>query len=149
MKVYLDVCCFCRPYDDKTSERIRLEADAVLSIFERCKAGELILLGSVALDEEISYIGDDEKRGQIISSLSLIHQYVEIDAKVLTIMQDYQLMGLHTFDALHCACATKGNAIFLTTDDYITKTIRKQSPFGLYACNPVTWIMEANDENNQ
>jgi predicted nucleic acid-binding protein len=148
MNIYLDVCCFCRPYDDKTSERIRLEADAVLSILDRCKTGELTLLGSVVIDEEISFLGDNEKRAEVISSLSLIHRYIEVNAKILSIMKEYKIMGLHTFDALHCACATRGNAIFLTTDDYIIKTIRKKSPFGLQVNNPVTWLMEVDDEDN-
>lgn len=38
--VYLDVCCFNRPYDDQTQDRVRLEAEAVLLILRRIEAGE-------------------------------------------------------------------------------------------------------------
>ncbi len=32
MKIYLDVCCFNRPFDDQTQEKIHLEAEAVFII---------------------------------------------------------------------------------------------------------------------
>jgi hypothetical protein len=34
MRVYLDNCCFNRPFDDQRHLRIRLEAEAKLSIQE-------------------------------------------------------------------------------------------------------------------
>jgi len=30
MKLYLDLCCFNRPYDDQTQARVRLETEAVI-----------------------------------------------------------------------------------------------------------------------
>ncbi len=30
MKLYLDICCFNRPYDDQTQARVRLETEAVI-----------------------------------------------------------------------------------------------------------------------
>jgi hypothetical protein len=32
VKVYLDVCCLKRPFDDQTQPRIRMETEAVLSL---------------------------------------------------------------------------------------------------------------------
>ena len=31
MKIYLDVCCLCRPFDNHRDTRIRLETEAVLA----------------------------------------------------------------------------------------------------------------------
>lgn len=39
MKIYFDNCALQRPLDDKSQTRIRLEAEAILSILEQCKAG--------------------------------------------------------------------------------------------------------------
>jgi len=36
MKIYLDVCCLCRLFDNHRDTRVRLEAEAVLSILKRC-----------------------------------------------------------------------------------------------------------------
>lgn len=52
MKIYLDNCALQRPLDDKSQMRIRLEAEAVLSVLELCKAGELDLISSEALELE-------------------------------------------------------------------------------------------------
>ena len=40
MRVYLDVCCLNRPFDDQSQDRIKLETDAVLSILDNCQTGE-------------------------------------------------------------------------------------------------------------
>ena len=50
MKVYLDNCCYNRPYDDQSSLPISLEAQAKLLIKEKC----LELASSFILDYENS-----------------------------------------------------------------------------------------------
>ncbi|XCN74374.1 MAG: hypothetical protein Q3M24_06415 [Candidatus Electrothrix aestuarii] len=35
MKIYLDACCFNRPFDDQRQNRIRLESEAIILIMER------------------------------------------------------------------------------------------------------------------
>ncbi len=40
MRLYLDVCCLNRPFDDQRQERVRLETEALLIVFARCTAGE-------------------------------------------------------------------------------------------------------------
>jgi len=54
MKIYLDNCALQRPLDDKSQMRIRLEAEAILSVMELCKAGDLDLISSEALELEIA-----------------------------------------------------------------------------------------------
>ncbi len=34
MKIYLDVCCLNRPFDDQTQDRIHLEAETILTIMK-------------------------------------------------------------------------------------------------------------------
>ena len=34
-KIYLDVCCLCRPFDDQTVHRIRMETEAVARGYHR------------------------------------------------------------------------------------------------------------------
>ena len=55
MKIYMDVCCLCRPFDDRTQDRIRIESEAVLTILSRCSE-DWILVGSEAIDFEVSSI---------------------------------------------------------------------------------------------
>jgi hypothetical protein len=57
VKVYLDVCCLCRPFDDQTINRIHLEAEAIKEILMRCTQ-DWTLVTSDAVSFEISRIPD-------------------------------------------------------------------------------------------
>ena len=46
LKVYLDTCCYNRPYDDQTQLRINLEAQAKLYIQKQIVDGKLDLIYS-------------------------------------------------------------------------------------------------------
>lgn len=46
MRVYLDNCCFNRPYDDQTYIRVSLETQAKLYIQDKIKSQELELASS-------------------------------------------------------------------------------------------------------
>ena len=52
MKIYLDNCCFNRPFDDQSQIRIRLESEAKLEIQEEIRAGKVQLIWSYILDYE-------------------------------------------------------------------------------------------------
>ena len=54
MKVYLDNCCFNRPFDDQSSLVIRLETEAKLYVQELIRQGEYRLCWSFVLDYENS-----------------------------------------------------------------------------------------------
>ena len=62
MKVYLDVCCFNRPFDDHAQDRVRLESEAVLTILEHTQSRMWAIIGSEVIDIEISKIPDDDLR---------------------------------------------------------------------------------------
>jgi len=53
MRIYTDVCCLNRPFDDQSQDRIRIESEAILAILNRCLL-DWVLLGSEAIDYEIS-----------------------------------------------------------------------------------------------
>ena len=46
MKIYLDNCCFNRPFDDQSQLRILLEAEAKLRIQENIRSGTFELVWS-------------------------------------------------------------------------------------------------------
>lgn len=65
MKVYLDNCCFNRPYDDQSRLRIRLEAEAKMRIQEEIRNGIFKLVWSYILDYENSKNPFRERKEQI------------------------------------------------------------------------------------
>ena len=38
-RIYLDVCCFNRPFDDQSWDRVRMEAEAVKGILLKIRQG--------------------------------------------------------------------------------------------------------------
>ena len=50
--VYLDNCCYNRPYDDQSQIRISLESQAKLEIQRRIKKGEIKLVTSYMTEYE-------------------------------------------------------------------------------------------------
>jgi len=149
MKIYMDVCCLCRPFDDFQNRKIQLEGEAILAILDRCNR-DWELVGSVVIDDEISRMTDIEKRLKVEQKLALIHEYIELDESVFSRVPGYQKAGLKLFDALHLACAQSGKVIFLTTDNKIITLARKIPEITIRVENPVHWLMEvSSDENNQ
>ena len=53
-RIYLDVCCLNRPFDDQSQPRIALETQAILSIINQCEIGQWKLITSAAIDSELN-----------------------------------------------------------------------------------------------
>jgi len=144
MKIYLDVCCLNRPFDDQTQDRIHLEAEAILSILNHSQTAGWSVIGSDAIDYEISKMPDNDKL-LMVQILSTMHDaYVKVDAGVERRAVELKRAGLKSLDALHVACAEKGKAdILLTTDDnLLSKTLKNQRTLKVKVENPLRWVME-------
>lgn len=64
IKIYLDNCCFNRPYDDQNLLSIFLETQAKLSIQEYVRTEKLSLIWSAILDYENSRNPDEVIRDE-------------------------------------------------------------------------------------
>ena len=53
MLLYLDSCCFNRPFDDLSQIRVRLEAEAVEWILEESRSGRFTIVTSDYLSLEL------------------------------------------------------------------------------------------------
>lgn len=144
MKIYLDVCCLNRPFDDQTQDRIHLEAEAILSILNHSQSTDWRVMGSDAIDYEISKIPDPDKR-LMVQILSSVHDaHVKIDAAVEKRALELKRVGLKPLDALHIACAEKAKAeVFLTTDDnLLSKAVQNKTTMKVKIENPLRWVTE-------
>jgi len=149
MKIYFDVCCLCRPFDDQTSNRIRMETEAVIAILKRC-VDDWDLVGSEVIEYEISGIVDEERRNNAGSLLQFAREQVMIDKEIVAHARTFHGNGLDTFDALHLACAERSGAVFLTTDDNLMKVIKKHAgKISIGVHNPVQWFMEVTADGSK
>lgn len=141
MKVYLDNCCFNRPYDDQSHLRIRLEAEAKLKIQEEIRDGTYELSWSYILDYENSKNPFRERREQI--SKWGIYATVDVveNEDILALAAKLHEHGIGKIDCLHIACAIQaGTDYFLTTDDGILKKAKLVQ--GVHVTDPIGFIKE-------
>jgi predicted nucleic acid-binding protein len=144
MKIYLDVCCLNRPFDDQAQDRIHLETESILAIFHHSQISGWTIIGSDAIDFEIERMPDYDKRTKVQLLSSLHDTHVKIDAGIEDRALELKQVGLKALDALHVACAEKAKAgVFLTTDDYLlNKAMQNKNMFKLRIENPLKWVTE-------
>ena len=124
MRVYLDNCCFNRPYDDQSSLKIRLETEAKLYVQELVKSGSLALGWSYILDFENGANPCEERRIEIQRWKDLADRNTVETSEIIEWMRQLALFGLKPFDALHVACAKDMACdVFLTVDKGILRKI--------------------------
>ncbi len=145
MRIYMDVCCLNRPFDDQTKAKIRIESDAVLAILSKCTAGEWVLLSSDVLDFEIGKTPDEWKKFKVIELYSIAKEKIEINDTIIEKALLFEKNGLKAFDSLHLAAANYSSAdIFLTTDkDFLRKAERLK--LDINTKDPLSWFMEVDD----
>ncbi|MEW6327914.1 MAG: PIN domain protein [Thermodesulfobacteriota bacterium] len=125
MKIYLDNCCFNRPFDNQSQIRIRLEAEAKLKIQEEIRAGKFQLIWSYILDYENSKNPYQERRERIKNWKKYAIEDVQEESELIGIANLLKQKGLQKIDCLHVACAIFSKCeYFLTTDHKILQRAR-------------------------
>ncbi len=141
MKLYLDNCCFNRPFDDQLQLRIRLESEAKLKIQEEIRAGKFKLVWSYVLDYENSKNPFQERKIRINGWKKYAFQYIEESMELLNAAISLNQMGLQKIDSLHIACAIQSKCdYFLTTDDKVLK--RNNQISDIIVTDPIAFIKE-------
>lgn len=145
-RVYLDVCCLNRPFDNQAQDRVRLETEAVKSILFRIGKGEWTGSNSEAILLEIRKIADPDRQLDVGLLASQMSQFVTVEEQDRQRAIDLQKLGFRGMDALHVACAEKGRVeVFLTTDDSLLRTARKNARLlRVQVANPLTWLEEVS-----
>lgn len=142
IKVYMDVCCLNRPFDDQTQDRIRMESEAVLMILNRCLS-DWILVRSEVIDYELSRIPDDERKKRVGILTSISEEKAIVGKEIVRRASELAKIGLRAVDALHVACAERTADVMLTTDEEIVKKVKtNERLIGIKVENPVRWLME-------
>jgi hypothetical protein len=138
----MDVCCYNRPFDDLSQERVYLETEAILHIISLCDSGEWELASSGAIDFELSQITDDEKYKKTLDMISSASVYADITDESIERAKQFQGFGIKRLDSYHLALAEKmGTDVFLTTDDRFIKSASRTNA-KVKVINPVKWLME-------
>lgn len=145
MRIYMDVCCLNRPFDDQTKAKILIESDAVLAILSKCSAGEWVLLSSDILDAEINKTPAGWKKRKVLELYNIAVEKIELNDIIIKKALSLEDKGLKAYDSLHVATAEYSKAdVFLSTDMYLLKKA-EHLKIDLKTANPLNWYMEAED----
>ncbi len=149
-RIYLDNCCFNRPFDDQSQIRIKLEAEAKLYIQEKIRQNALELVWSYILDLENQANPFEERKNAIQEWKELAIEDISETPEILATAENLRLRTIKSKDALHIACAIETQCdAFLTTDDRILKKFQNFDE--IQVINPLTCMtsLEENDDNRQ
>jgi len=144
MKLYLDVCCLNRPFDEQTQDRIYLESAAVITILRHVEAGEWEWINSSVVLYEVNRIPNLERRHRILKLCNHSSTTIKLNQDIYVLSESLTKLGFKSYDALHLACAKQAQVdVFLSTDDKLLKNANRQkNQFPLKIDNPLHWLQE-------
>jgi len=120
MLIYLDNCCYNRPFDDLSHKIIKTEAEAKMFIQSLIKYGMLKLANSFVLMYEVSKCPFEYKKEHIFAFIGEnASKYInaEMQSAVSDLSQKIIATGIKPMDAAHIACAILSKCeYFITTD---------------------------------
>ena len=146
MRIYLDMCCYNRPYDPQDQLKISMEAKSKLHIQRLVENGKLELIGSYTLDYECSNVPFPMRKKAIMDYISNnISGYVGAERKDIIAIKAAEIMkaNIKEKDAYHVA-----SAIYAKCDYFITTDARllKYKTDEIRLVNPVQFITEMEVE---
>jgi len=142
MRVYLDNCCYNRPFDEQTQLRIRLETEAKLAIQRHMRMGILEYVWSDMLANEVDESKFWERKEKIAPWVVGACLYVPTTPEIENRANDFMALEIKASNAIHLASAeSAGCDWFFTVDDGILKKIKHVG--GMRVANPLDYIQEA------
>lgn len=142
LKLYLDNCCFNRPFDDQTQLKIHLESQAKLFIQQGLLSGTFQLVWSYILEFENEQNPYDLRKDTIRHWKASAEENINESEEILTFAEILVGKGIKAKDALHIACAVAAKCdYFLTTDKKLLKTPLQE----IKVRNPIDFVREMEE----
>jgi predicted nucleic acid-binding protein len=148
MRIYFDVSCLNRPFDDQRQHRIRLESEAITLIFEQVDAGRWEQVSSRMAEIEAQAIPNETKRRRVLALLP--EGRMQLDRSSFDRARELVALGFRAADAVHAAAAEQLSAdVLLTCDDQLLKLCQlNRDRLQARIENPVDWLKEQNDASH-
>lgn len=137
LKIYLDNCCFNRPFDDQTQVKIQLETLAKLHVQDQILKGAFDFVWSYILEFENMQNPFEIRRNSIILWKDIATECIIESEEILLFAESLKGIGIKTKDALHISCAVASKCdCYLTTDKHL---LNKNIP-EIAIINPIEFI---------
>jgi predicted nucleic acid-binding protein len=136
-RVYLDNCCFNRPYDNQNNLIVHLETESKLFIQDLILKGVLELAWSFIMDYENNDNPFEERKNNIALWKPMAIIDCDLCDEIAAKAADFMKLGLRQKDASHISCAIYAKAnFFLTTD----KKILNKPISEINILNPIDFV---------
>jgi len=144
VKIYLDVSCLNRPFDDQSQARIRLESEATTMILEQCDVGSWHQVSSEMATIEIEGIPDADRRARVQLLLLDAKPVLKLTGAIYERAETLETLGFKAADAVHVAAAEALKVdVFQTCDDRLCRLAkRRQAQLSVQVANPLDWLKE-------
>jgi predicted nucleic acid-binding protein len=140
-RLYLDLCTLCRPFDDQSQMRIRLETNAYYLIIQALQAARYAMVVSPVHFLEANAINDLEEKREIIGVLETLGTAVECDlAATRRRAEDLYAHKFGLADAAHLAFAEAKADFSISCDDRLLRQCRR-AKVAVNAMSPVEFII--------
>jgi len=140
-RIYLDNCCFNRPYDDQNYLLVQLETEAKLFVQQAVLQGKFELVWSYILDYENSVNPYQDRKESIVKWKEISTIDVDVSKSVIDRANEIMSKNIKKKDALHIACAIEAKCdYFLSTDRKLLQT----SFENISVINPIDFIKILN-----
>ena len=139
--LYIDISTLCRPFDDQSLRRIRIETDAYYLILQALHERKYAMIVSPVHIEEANAISDTEERREILTVLETLGTAAKCD--VATTRARAEFLHSRKFgiaDAAHVAFAEASADVFITCDERLVRKCRREK-VGVTTVNPVEFTI--------
>jgi predicted nucleic acid-binding protein len=145
LKIYLDTCCYNRPFDNLDQHILGYEAAAIGYIENLIRVNKVKLVHSFILQYEIDDNPSFYKRLQINDVVRSAAEFVSEDlTKVISeISAPIIATGVKKADAAHVACALFAHCDFFITTD---KRLLKYKSDDIIITDPINFLIKWRDE---
>lgn len=140
-RLYIDICTLCRPFDDQSQMRIRLETTAYYLILQALQDARYAMIVSPVHFEEATAISDVEERREIVVVLERFGIAADCDMAATRARAEH----LHSrkfgiADAAHVAFAEATADFFISCDDSLVKKCKREK-VRIPTVNPVEFTI--------
>ena len=139
LKVYLDNCCYNRPFDDLSQLKVNIEAIAKLYVQSLIKDKVLNLCYSYMSVAELLDCKIEYNKASIFEFIAEVDaEYIGYDKSKVTLLANEAInTGIKDKDANHIACAIIGDCDYLLTTD---KRLLNYKTDKINVVNPVEFV---------
>ena len=140
LRIYLDNCCYGRPFDNQKDPKIREETRAKMFIQSLVKYGALELAYSSITVKELADSPFEDNSRSILAFIESNATFFIGELKnntAVSLTEEIMRTGIKLKDASHTACAIIADCDYLVTTD---KRLAKYQDHRMKIVNPIEFI---------